>query len=157
MATRKKKVRNFNLADLDTVSSSQRGFDVHIKHPLTQEPIVVNDDGAELTMRVIGPDAPEFKEARNEYLKRYLGRTKDKVTNKVVPHDIEHYEEDNYELVVRCVIGWDNLYFDPESGDEVDEPLEFSVENARKVLSACPWIIEQLQTVIGQRANFIKK
>lgn len=130
-----------DLANIDTVKGANEGFDVQIYHPATNE-----DLGIVIT--VIGKDSDEFQKITREQTKRRMQKaTKGGFRNVTIP--VEELEEDSLKLLAACTKGWSGVVFDKK-------PVEFSKENAMMIYEKFPWIREQVDTAIGDRANFIK-
>ncbi|MDD5724394.1 MAG: hypothetical protein PHY29_11760 [Syntrophales bacterium] len=137
------KAKAIDLAAIDTVKGSNEGFDVHIYHPgtLVDLGIVIN---------VLGKDSDEFQRvSRAQSKKRLAKMTKGgfRVQNLTPPP--EEIEADGLELLAACTKSWSGVVIE---GKEI----EFSHENALMVYERFPWIKEQVDTAIGDRANFIK-
>ena len=61
----------------------------------------------------------------------------------------EEVEQDGLELLAKCTRSWSGVVIDGKD-------VEFSHSNALMVYERFPWIKEQVDTAIGDRANFIK-
>lgn len=133
----------FDLSTLDTTPAAEQGVDMKLRHPDTEEPI--KSDGQFVTFRVLGQDSKVFRkidrEQTNKRFKR-MGRNKAEL-------DAEELEIERLERVLACVIGWENVYLD-------NMPLPFSQENAHHLFVRFPWIVEQINRFITDRANFLK-
>jgi len=147
----KKKVQGFNLAQLDTFSKAVAGVDVPIKHPTTNEPI--GEKGSELTVKILGPASRQYRTAQNNIMKALLSKRKVKDDATAIVED--NYDNQNLEVVTACIAGWDNLYFDPEGGEDTDTVLEFNPNNVELVLVHCPWIRRQLEAHIVDESLFM--
>jgi len=137
------KAKVIDLASLDTVKGSNEGFDVKIYRPdtLVDLGIIIN---------VLGKDSDEFqKVSRAQSKKRLAKMTKGgfRVQNMTLPPD--EIEADGIDLLVACTKSWSGIVIE---GKET----EFSHDNAIMVYTRFPWIKEQVDIAIGDRANFIK-
>ena len=65
------------------------------------------------------------------------------------PVPIEEIEQDGIDLLAACTTGWIGIIIE-------DKEIPFSTDNAVMVYERFPWIKEQVDTAIGDRANFIK-
>lgn len=130
-----------DLANIDTVKGANEGFDVQIYHPATNE-----DLGIVIT--VIGKDSDEFQKITREQTKRRMQKaTKGGFRNVTIP--VEELEEDSLKLLAACTKSWKGVV---ENG----KAIECTKENAMAIYEKYPWIREQVDTAIGDRANFIK-
>jgi len=132
-----------DLAEIDTVKGSNEGFDVNIYHPGTMVDLGI-------IINVLGKDSDEFqKVSRAQSKKRMAKMTKGgfRVQNMTPPP--EEIEADGMELLARCTKSWSGVIVE---GKEI----EFSYKNALMIYGRFPWIKEQVDTAIGDRANFIK-
>ena len=135
-----------DLAALDTIKGSNAGFEVSIYNPSTNE-----DLGLFIT--VLGKDSDEFQRvSRAQQKKRMAKLTKGGFRNPSVP--VEEIEQDSIALLAACTKSWMQ---DGKPTITMDKKeLEFSVDNAIALYERFPWIKEQVDVAIGDRANFIK-
>ena len=130
-----------DLANIDTVKGANEGFDVQIYHPATNEDLGI-------TINVIGKDSDEFQKITREQTKRRMQKaTKGGFRNVTIP--VEELEEDSLKLLAACTKSWKGVV---ENGKAID----CTKENAMAIYEKYPWIREQVDTAIGDRANFIK-
>lgn len=119
----------------DLTKAQDDGIDVHILDPRGNE--------TDIVIRVAGPDSERQRRARaqvnNERLRS--GRNKPLTTAEV--------EQMNIRVAVASVISWQNV---TENG----APVEFSAEAATDIFKRYPFILEQINDAIGDRAGFIK-
>ncbi len=131
-----------DLASIDTVKGSNDGFDVQIYHPGTNEDL-------DTIITVLGKDSDAFqKVSRAQNKKRMAKMQKGGFRNTSVMSP-EEIESDGTALLAACTTGWINVVLDGQD-------LEFSVDNAVMLYNRFPWIKEQVDTAVGDRANFIK-
>jgi len=136
----KKKV--IDLAAIDTVKGSNDGFNVSIYHPGTNEDL-------DISISVLGKDSDLFQKiSRSQNKKRMAKMTKGGFRN-TSPVPIEEIEQDGIELLAACTTGWTGVIID---GKEIP----FSADNAAMLYKRFPWIKEQVDVAVGDRANFIK-
>jgi hypothetical protein len=137
-----KKQGTVDLAQIDTVAASNEGFRVQIYHPGTHEDLDIMID-------VLGKDSDECqKMSRIQSKKRMAKMAKGGYrSNQVIP--LEEIEADNLELLAACTKGWTNVILDGKL-------VECNKANAVMIYERFPWIKEQVDIAIGDRANFIK-
>ena len=135
-----------DLATIDTVKGANAGFDVKIYHPGTNEDIGVN-------IRVLGKDSDEFQRISRAQKKRHMDKlTKGGFRGANIP--LESIEQDAIDLLASLTKGWKQ---EDKSTITLDgEELACTKENAVAVYERFPWIKEQIDAAIGDRANFIK-
>lgn len=121
-------------ADLTKVQDD--GIDVSILHPKTGEELGI-------TIRVAGPDSDRQKKARNAINNERLRMSRNKRLTAA------ELETDALKITAASIISWDGVV---ENGEAV--PL--NAENATAILTRYPFIREQLDTAVGDRAGFIK-
>jgi len=138
--TEKKKV--IDLAAIDTVKGSNEGFDVRIFHPGTNEDL-------DITISVLGKDSDDFQKVSRAQNKRRMSKMQKGGFRNVTTPPIEEVESDGIDLLAKCTTGWTGVIIE---GKEI----KFSVDNAVMVYERFPWIKEQVDIAIGDRANFIK-
>jgi len=137
------KAKVMDLASIDTVKGSNEGFDVKIYHPgtLVDLGIVIN---------VLGKDSDEFQKISRAQSKRRMAKmTKGGFRPQNLTPAPEEVEQDGIELLARCTKSWSGVII---QGKEI----EYNYENVLIVYERFPWIKEQIDTAVGDRANFIK-
>lgn len=135
-----------DLASIDTVKGANAGFDVKIYHPGTNEDIGVN-------IRVLGKDSDEFQRISRAQKKRRMDKLiKGGFRGANIP--LESIEQDAIDLLASLTKGWKQ---EDKATITLDgEELACTKENAVAVYERFPWIKEQIDAAIGDRANFIK-
>jgi len=137
------KTKLIDLANMDTVKGSNAGFDIKIYHPGT-----LVDLG--ITITVLGKDSDEFqKVSRSQQKKRMAKMTKGGFRAQNLTPPPEEIEADGLDILAKCTTGWSGVIVE---GKEI----EFSVDNATMIYTRFPWIKEQVDVAVGDRANFIK-
>jgi len=134
----KEKKGGLDLTALDTVTACEDGADVEIVHPRTGEPIG-------LTITVVGSDSPTYRKMIHKLANKRAKRGRGILNS-------EGMEADNIELLAACSTAWawvKGLML----GGEVPE---FNLSNVRGIYRDYPWIREQVDVFIGDRANFLK-
>ena len=136
----KKEKKQIDLSTLDTVKGSNEGFDVKLYNPVTNEDL-------DITITVLGRDSDLFvKTTRAQSKKRMAKLQKGSFRNASLSP--EEHEQDGIELLAEVTKGWEGIELDGKT-------LEFSKENAIDVYTRFPWIKEQIDSAVGDRANFI--
>jgi hypothetical protein len=148
-----------DLNDIDTVKGANEGFDVSLYHPGTNE-----DLGIVIT--VYGKDSDKFQDiSRKQNKKRMAKLTKGGFRAQNLTPSPEEIEADGIALLAACTKGWKTQAVKDREGN-ITEPMKdtilisgkdmpFTEENAITVYGRFPWIKEQVDIAIGDRANFI--
>lgn len=113
----------------------ERGIDLRIVHPVTGVP-------TDILMRIAGPDSRVQKDARHELVDR---RAKQSRANLDMAAD---REAASVEMLARAVLHWEGIA-------ERGSAIPFLHSNVVRVLTAYPWIREQVDAVAGSRQLFI--
>lgn len=131
-----------DLSSIDTVKGANEGFDVRIYHPGTNEDL-------DVTINVLGKDSDEFQKVSRAQSKKRMAKLSKGGFRNTSAIPLEEVEQDGIELLASCTRGWSGVVVD---GKEVP----FSKDAAVDVYTRFPWIREQVDAAIGDRANFIK-
>lgn len=130
-----------DLSTIDTVKGANEGFDVKIYHPGTGKDL-------DIVIRVLGKDSDEFRKVSRAQQKRLTEKA-----TKGGFRSIQSFPEDNerngLELLAACTVSWSGVVI---NGEEV----KCSKESAVMVYERWPFIKEQVDVAIGDRANFIQ-
>lgn len=120
----------------DLIRVQDDGIDVDILHPKTGESLG-------MTIRVAGPDSERQKKARTAVNNDRLLKSRNK---RVTAPELE---ADQLKVVAASIISWSGVI---ENGKEV----ELTGETATDILTRYPFILDQINSVVGDRAGFIK-
>lgn len=131
-----------DLSTIDTVKGSNEGFDVQIYHPGTNEDLGI-------TIRVLGKDSDEFQKVSRSQSKRRLAKMNKGGFRNAITATPEEIEQDGIDLLASCTKDWTGVIIDTKD-------IPFSKDNAVMIYERFPWIKEQVDIAIGDRANFIK-
>lgn len=128
-----------DLGQLDTVKASNSGAVMQVRHPTTGAVI----DGVTVTLLGIDSDAYREREAitADKRLQKILKRSGNKLST-------SEMREDTLNMLVACTVGWEGVVLD-------GAPLPFNPANARKLYQRVPWLREQVEEFVGDRANFL--
>lgn len=132
-----------DLAEYDT-RRAEAGETMPVRYPGSTEEMR-QDDETPITLTLAGTDSSRYRKTRRGLVKRRQeasARTRDST----VP--IEVLESESLETVVGCLLGWNGIVLDGES-------VEFNEHNARRVLIRLPWLVEQAETFLHDRKNFM--
>lgn len=132
-----------DLSSIDTVKGANEGFDVQIYHPGTNEDLGI-------TIRVLGKDSDEFQKKSREQSKKRMAKMSKGGFRSTAAVPVEEIERDGLELLAACTKSWDGIVVDGKA-------VDCTQPNAIDIYERFPWIKEQVDTAIGDRANFIKR
>jgi hypothetical protein len=128
--------------DLSTLEPTPDSVPVQLRHPTTNERLATAS-GAAITISIVGMDSEQFRTRHRAIInKRLSAGKKAKVT-------AEEIETESIDTIAACITGWQNVDLDGKA-------LEFSRANAKTLLTRLPWLREQLDEAIADRANFLK-
>jgi hypothetical protein len=133
-----------DIANFDTVASSEEGSVMEVRNPRTGE-VLRHEDGRAFTITFRGKDSESFRNlARNQQDRRMAAvrRTQAPILSAVI-------ERDDIELITAATLKWDIVLAGqaPKS-----DPKEY-----RAAYTKYLWLKEQGDEFVGVRANFIKE
>ncbi len=135
MTAKKKRV---SLKALDPVAASDRGYELELRDPFTNEPL-----GMFIT--VMGQQSTVFRKYQRAKLNERLDQ---EGMSQAKSLTVEELEEGAIEACVLCTKGWRDIVWDDAEGE-----LEFTPENAR-MLYTHEWIRRQVDAAITTLGNF---
>lgn len=148
-----------DLKDFDVVSGANEGFELQLVNYKTQEPLP-------LFVTVLGRDSDAFRRVQADQQRRRLAKmTKGNVV-RVGSVSAEELEADAIDLLAACTVGW-REELAPEGSAVPEgsrhekktltvrgEELTCTRANAARLYADFPWIREQVDAAVGDRANF---
>lgn len=124
-----------DLKTLDITSPANEGVWMDIEHPITGEVL-------DIKIKVAGIDSNIYRKKLREQQNKRIRKGFKNIT-------AEELEAEAIELLVACTLDWKGVEYE---GQE----LECNPENIRKIYKEFPWIREQVDLFINDRANFLK-
>ena len=143
MADKKKEVlggKPFDLTSLDTSEAAETGAVLDVLHPTENTPL-----GIKITLA--GADSDVYRKTVNKNVNKRVQRMK---PGQSLPFTAEEQEESGLNLLAVCTLAWEGVVVE-------GEVLPCTKENAKMVYQRFPWIKEQVDQFIGDRANFLSK
>jgi hypothetical protein len=135
-----------DLADFDT-RRAEAGERMVVNYPGSSPPVpLMNGEDTPIALILSGLDSGAYRSVRRELVKRRQQASQR--NNGTLP--LEIMEGESLETVLACLKGWEGVVLD-------GAPVEFNPVNARKVLTRIPWLIEQAEVFLHDRANFIAR
>ncbi len=146
-----------DLAKLDTVARANEGFELQLFNPGTMENL-----GIYIT--VLGRDSTEFRELQAEQNKKRMAKLAKGGSFRMGAVNLTEVERDSIELLAACTKSWRQDVPGAAEGEATSLPtltldgqeLACNAANATKLYTAYPWIREQVDAGVTDRANFIK-
>ncbi len=127
-----------DLMQLQTQAPAEEGAILEILHPVTFAPL-----GVKLVL--LGADSETYRSAQNKLVNARVQNRGARA--RLTAEDIEAQA---LNLLVAATKGWEGVEWD-------GAPLAFSSDNVRMVYTALPWLRDQAQDFIMDRANFLFK
>lgn len=114
------------------------GSDLTIRHPVTGEK-------TDIVITLLSADSQKYQNGLNRLADK---RSRMLLKGKRRNLSIAELRTENIELYAECTLGWKNISFDKT-------PFEYSRENAVALYTDFPWIFEQVEEFVEDRANFL--
>jgi hypothetical protein len=139
---------SLDLVQFDTKAAAEAGTKVFLDNPFTGDPML-DDEGNGYYIEILGGDSEKVFGALRNINDKRLERIQK--TRRIVT-DSEASRLEDINTMAAASLSW---YLPPIDGAE----LTFSEQNARRLYADLrfPWIMEQLEKVIGDRKRFFKK
>lgn len=138
-----------DLSAYDTRKGAEQGHEHELTDPATHEPLGV-------FITVIGADAPEYQDRQTTIARRRLN---DFAKSRRMPsaHEADAAAIDLLAFATRSWRTATGNAAEPFTATVAldGKALAFTAENARMLYQRLPWIREQLEEVIQNRANFL--
>ena len=131
-----------DLSSLDTLSAANEGAVLPLRHPASDLPLL-DSAGNEITLTLAGSDSDAYRQATREAANRRLA------VARRTPMTADETDVELLEILVRCTLSWRGVVMDGET-------LDCTPANARRLFARLPWIREQAEAFIADRANFIR-
>jgi hypothetical protein len=106
------------------------------------EPYRKPDSEEAVTISVLGGYSKRVRAARDQQTRRMIKEKRIKLE----PEDLRRHR---VEIAVAAIAGWDGWTAD-------GQPFPFTPENAETLLTAAPWILDQIEDAINGHARFFK-
>lgn len=138
-----------DLKELDTVTAANAGLEISLRHPATQEPI-----GMHIT--VMGRDSDAFREMQAQQNRGRLDRA---VRAGSLKKGMlrEQVDRDAIRLLAACTRSWrqDGVEGGTLTVDGVE--VECTAAAAEDLYTKYPWVREQVDEAVMDRANFLQR
>lgn len=132
-----------DLKQFDTRTTANKGVIFNPIPPGFTEPV------KEVSFVIVGVDSKIFMDKAIKNAREDMDSMKRNPKKKEISdEDIEKAKKRRIEDIAVCILDWSGI---EENGVKVD----FSFANAVNLLTDYPWLFEQLDMFIGDRANFL--
>lgn len=133
-----------DLKQYDSKTRANEGAKMHVKHPVTMDPLY-HDDETPVTITLAGVDSDQFQAALQERTNRRLKQAMRQPESEDIGAGVL---TDSVETLADCTLDWNIEY-------EGEIP-ECTPAKAREIYEALPWLKEQVDAFIRNRANYLK-
>jgi hypothetical protein len=128
-----------DLATLDTKKGADLGFDLHLRHPATGDPI-----GA--VIRIAGMDSERYRDKATAQQRARFERLARR--NRFDTANPEEQREEAIQLLAAATLGWDDVNLNGQA-------VPFSESAAADLYRNFAWVREQVDVAMHERANFL--
>lgn len=140
-----------DLKGLRTKETATTGVKYQLRHPGTDEPMA--DAGKPVTITLAGQDSTQYRTALRKRSARMIAEAQGTRRRKGPSESeaevmAEQAETDTLAMIVACTLAWERIGFE-------EAELACTPENAAKLYTECPWIREQAEAFVADRANFL--
>jgi hypothetical protein len=135
-----------DLAKFDPAANAEQGATVHLRNPLTNEPLML--DGEPVTISVLGADGETFRSARAsaQFALAATGLGTSEVARSTSNYRAA-VEEQASNVLAAVTTGWERIKVD-------DEMWTFNEEAARHLYDRFEWIRQQVGDAVNDRRRF---
>lgn len=137
----------FSQFDIASIKKPDETADMTLLNPYEEVPTpLMLDDDTPMTITVYGHDSAHYRQAQRDIKNKALADAQKK--KKVDATTIEKIEESALNLVSKCIKSW-NIRLG-------DEQPDCTPENIVKIFTEYPWMKDQVDIFMHDRANFLK-
>lgn len=134
----------FDLSKLNTTAKSNDGAWLPLRDPGTFQ-VLLDDLGEPVQIQLAGVDSDAYRKAQRRVTNMRLNSRRGMAPKLTA----EEMEAEALDILARCTMAWTGIV---ENG----KVLECNYENARKLYSTYPWIKDQVDAFVNDRANFLQ-
>lgn len=141
-----------DFANLDTVEGSNKGFELRLFNPTTLKDL-------DIWITVLGRDSDEYRNLSNAHQQKRISKMSRAGSVRATFSTPEEFDREAVELLAAVTKSWRQV----EDGKERDtltvkkEELVCGKENAARLYKEYPWVKEQVDAAVLDRANFLKR
>jgi hypothetical protein len=138
-----------DLVQLDTVAACNKGAVMPVRSPkngaILMDESVTPPAPVAITLR--GRDSTEFQRLQREQRQKNIDMATKRGVRDAVTEIVEN-EQRAMDVYVACTVNWSGFDWEGKS-------LPCTPENARMIYTRLPWLREQVDAFINDRANFL--
>ncbi|MBP2495382.1 hypothetical protein ABID82_002285 [Methylobacterium sp. PvP062] len=134
-----------DLSTLETTTVAEQGAKMEVQHPVSGA-VLTDTSGAALTITLAGQDSERFRKADRAITNKRLAT---QASGRRVALTSEGLEADSIARLVACTISWSGIEFG-------GSPKECTPDNVREAYKRLPWLREQVERFVEDRANFLR-
>lgn len=140
-----------DLKQLDVVGGANEGFEFELLHPTTNAPLGI-------FITVLGQDSDEFRRVLAEHNQRRVDKFMRNGVYRPGPLTMQELEANAIDLLAASTKAWRDADAKVAKGTIVMDEKAYPCnrENAIRIYTANPWIREQVDLEVGNRANFLR-
>jgi hypothetical protein len=132
----------FEISEFETADVA----DMPVKNPKTGKPVMLPGGKLPVTIKLAGRDSEIYRKISRELANKRAEAVRNGADASLGDEDLENEALD---LLSTLTLGWEGITANKE-------PYPFSPENARKLYERLPWLREEVDRFVGNRANFMK-
>lgn len=127
-----------DLTKLNLTEASEIGAELELEHPITGEKL-------DAVIHLAGTDSAAYRGKQKEIQSKRIAKLA-----RGKKADFSNSDDEECELLASCTLGWSGIF-------NGKEEVKFSHAAAKKLYLESYWIREQVDSFIGDRANFFTK
>ena len=131
-----------DLASLTIVDDAEEGGWLTVQSPSGGD--LLYDEKNPVRIRLKGRDSSTYRQSERVIRDKRIDSLRNQQN-----WDAKDQDNESLELLSACFIDWEGVF---DNGD----PLECTPENARRLMRAAPFIFEQVDLFVADRANFTR-
>jgi hypothetical protein len=124
-----------DLKKYDTITACDSGAEMELKDPIT-------GDGLDAFITLAGVDSAAFRKAQDDCASA-------RIRNQVNTISIKDIRKENIYSLASCTLAWRGI-------EEGGTPIPFSKQAVIDLYTRYPWVFEQVNAFIGNRANYLR-
>jgi len=134
----------FDIYDFETTDTA----DMPVRNPKTGKQMMLPGGKDPVTITLAGRDSEIYRRVSRDLVNKRVEAARAAGAADVQQSD-EDLENEALDLLSALTVNWNGITANKE-------PYPFSNENARKLYERLPWLREEVDRFVGNRANFMK-
>jgi hypothetical protein len=121
---------------------AESGVDMPVRHPATNALVLQDNGKTPVVIHLAGMDSVRFRKTQRANADRRFKGMQNRAPT------AEELDTEGLDILVNCTLGWSGIILD-------GTPLECTPANVRMLYTRLPWVRKQVDTFMGNRANFL--